>query len=115
MDRAEDLGTEADDPLRETTAAHYIASKHEQWHCDHEVAVAAIPYSLRKHLEKKRVRQQICDASCSDSKSKWYSDDAMTKEITSASDALMTNYENVYISAPISQNSVGTNESPADG
>ena len=34
---------------------------------------------------------------------KWYSDDAMTKEITSASNALMTNYENVYISAPISQ------------
>lgn len=34
---------------------------------------------------------------------KWYSDDAMTKEIADKNNALMTSYENVYISAPISE------------
>ena len=34
---------------------------------------------------------------------KWYSDDAMTKEITAPDTALMTSYDNVYISAPLSE------------
>ena len=34
---------------------------------------------------------------------KWYSDDAMTKEITEPDTALMTSYDNVYISAPLSE------------